>query len=938
VRRFGIPQRLYGIIALGGIGLVAAAVLFVWELRDVHSDLDTLHAEMRQHEQARVMQITLKKQVQAWDRILIRGSNSVDLDQHRAAFYQRSEAVRTSGQELQRTLRDPEAQQLLARFLDAHSAMSQTYETALAQFIAGHGLDPRSADAMVRGQDRAPTNLIDQIVARINVLTNLETRTTDLRGETWEMVAAIAGLVILLCMASAVVSRSITRPLAETVRGLDRVAAGDLRYRIPIAGHDEVTQMNLALNATVEAIQRTHAQLTDAVTASDAAREHLAILHEIDRAILATHAPIKFAETALHHFRQLVRCPRAVLALYDVATGTGTWVAVDMEGHTERPAGTRFPLEMMGDLGALRRGETQIVEASSMSHLPEGRAVAAEGILSYAVVPLIAEGELIGSMNVGASEPGGPRVQDLGVAREIAAQLAIALQQSRLYQQVQASRDRLEAVIDSSPLAIITTDLTGLVQTWNPAATALFGWMPDEVVGRALPIIPADEKDAYAALLARYRQGETLTNIETRRVRKDGALVDVVLSVAPILDAHGRPLSVMGMLADVTQRKQLELQLQQAQKMEAIGQLAGGVAHDFNNLLTVIGGRSSLLLMKMPPDDPGRKHVELIERTSQRAAGLTRQLLAFSRKQVLQPELIDLNTLAAGLTPMLRRLIGEHIEIMMVPGPNLGHVMADPGQIEQVIMNLVVNARDAMRDGGMVKIETGNREIPEVRLHAQGHVPPGQYVVVSVQDAGTGIDAPTLARIFEPFFTTKDPGKGTGLGLSTVHGIVHQSGGYIGVDSAVGRGTTFTIYLPRLTDPVTVTDARTGPQELMRGTETILLVEDEEDVRRLSSEILKTCGYTVLETGEPLEALVIGEQRNGTIDLLLTDMVMPGMRGSELAARLETTNPKLRVLCMSGYADAMIAAAANEPARPFLQKPFTPHDLASKVRQALARS
>jgi CheY-like chemotaxis protein len=262
--------------------------------------------------------------------------------------------------------------------------------------------------------------------------------------------------------------------------------------------------------------------------------------------------------------------------------------------------------------------------------------------------------------------------------------------------------------------------------------------------------------------------------------------------------------------------------------------------------------------------------------------------------------------------------------------------MADPGQVEQVIMNLVVNARDAMPDGGMVKIETANREVPEARLHAQGQVPPGRYVIVSVQDAGSGMDAPTLARIFEPFFTTKERGKGTGLGLSTVHGIVHQSGGYIGVDSVVGRGTTFTIYLPRIAELVSVTAAPTRtPEELMRGTETVLLVEDEADVRQLSSEILKTCGYTVLETGDPLEALMIGEQRNGAIDLLLTDMVMPGMGGSELAERLAATNPKLRVLRMSGYADEMVAAAASEPARLFLPKPFTPHDLAKTVRQAL---
>ncbi len=388
---------------------------------------------------------------------------------------------------------------------------------------------------------------------------------------------------------------------------------------------------------------------------------------------------------------------------------------------------------------------------------------------------------------------------------------------------------------------------------------------------------------------------------------------------------------------DITERKQLEAQLRQAQKLEAIGQLAGGVAHDFNNLLTVIGGRSSLLLQKLHPDDPACKDVELIEKTAQRAAGLTRQLLAFSRKQVLDPKPLNLNALVAGVVPMLRRLIGEHIEVVTVPGGGLGHVMADPGQVEQVVMNLVVNARDAMPDGGMVTIQTANRKLQETALHAQGHVPPGQYASVSVQDTGCGMDSLTLARIFEPFFTTKEPGKGTGLGLSTVHGIVHQSGGYIGVDSAPGRGTTFTIYLPQITDPVEVTHIpATSPRDLMRGTEVILLVEDEDEVRRVASEVLRTCGYTVLETSDPLEALTIAERQNRAIGL--TDLVMPAMRGSELAQRLRTTCPRMRVLYMSGYTNEMIeAASASEPARAFLHKPFTPHDLARKVREVLAR-
>jgi len=399
--------------------------------------------------------------------------------------------------------------------------------------------------------------------------------------------------------------------------------------------------------------------------------------------------------------------------------------------------------------------------------------------------------------------------------------------------------------------------------------------------------------------------------------------------------------------ADITERRQSEealrvseAQLVQAQKMEAVGQLAGGIAHDFNNLLTVIGGRSALLLQRGGFSDAVRTDVELIGKTADRAAALTRQLLAFSRKQVLEPRPVEPNALVGRVVPMLRRLIGEHIELVIVAGRDVGHVLADPGQVEQVIMNLVVNARDAMPDGGMVKIETAGRDLPEAARHAQGHVPPGQYVTLSVQDAGSGMDTATLARIFEPFFTTKEPGKGTGLGLSTVHGIVHQSGGYIGVDSAPGRGTTFTIYLPRIAAGAASPDAAPpAPSGATRGTETVLLVEDEEEVRRLASEILKGCGYTVLETGDPLEALTMAERRSGAVDLLVTDMVMPAMGGSELAERLTITCRGMRVLYISGYTDEMITQAGTSGSgRAFLHKPFTPHDLTRKVREVLTRA
>jgi GAF domain-containing protein len=377
-------------------------------------------------------------------------------------------------------------------------------------------------------------------------------------------------------------------------------------------------------------------------------------------------------------------------------------------------------------------------------------------------------------------------------------------------------------------------------------------------------------------------------------------------------------------------------QLVQAQKMEAIGQLAGGIAHDFNNLLTVIGGRSHLLLKRLPAGEPARRDVELIQKATDRATAMTAQLLAFSRKQVMEPKSLDLNALVEDLAPVLTSLIGADIELVILPGMGLGRVMADPGQMEQVIMNLLVNARDAMTAGGTLRIETDNRDLQAEMAHGQGQIPLGLYVTLTVRDGGCGVDAPTLARMFEPFFTTKGPGKGTGMGLSTVFGIVHQSGGYIGVDSTVGRGTTVTIYLPRTTAPAETAKAQASGAPLARGQATILLVEDEEGVRHLASEILTACGYQVLDTGDPMQALAIGAAHPGTIHLLLTDIVMPGMRGPALATQVLARYPDTRVLYMSGYSDGMFGAqSAVEPAGSLLQKPFTPQALARAVRNAL---
>ncbi len=394
-------------------------------------------------------------------------------------------------------------------------------------------------------------------------------------------------------------------------------------------------------------------------------------------------------------------------------------------------------------------------------------------------------------------------------------------------------------------------------------------------------------------------------------------------------------VTILTLAAAVSERKEVEEQFRQSQKMESIGRLAGGVAHDMNNLLTAMLGSAELLLLDLP-DGPAREEVAEIRAVAERAADLVRQLLAFSRRQVMEPRVLDLNVLVANLRKMLRRLIGEDIELQFIAGPALGSVRADPGQIEQVLLNLSVNARDAMPNGGRLTIETANVELDDPYARTHAGVTPGRYVMLAVSDTGTGMDEHTKAHLFEPFFTTKGPGAGTGLGLSTVYGIVKQSGGDIWVYSEPARGTTLKIYLPRVAAPAEPAEAKHPATPPRRGTETVLVVEDEPVVRVLARKVLRQGGYTVIEAANGVEALEIAGQHAGDIDLLLTDVVMPDMSGRELMRKLSPRLPRLKVLYMSGYADeAIVHHGVLDPGTAFIQKPFMPEGLARKVRQVL---
>jgi signal transduction histidine kinase/ActR/RegA family two-component response regulator len=403
-------------------------------------------------------------------------------------------------------------------------------------------------------------------------------------------------------------------------------------------------------------------------------------------------------------------------------------------------------------------------------------------------------------------------------------------------------------------------------------------------------------------------------------------------------DDRGQPVEIVGSWLDVTERKALEEQYRQAQKMEAIGRLAGGIAHDFNNLLTVVLGYSELALEVLDSEDPLREYVGEINAAGTRGASLTRQLLAFSRRQLLVPRVIDFNVLLDEMGKMLRHLIGEDIDLVVRTAPDLWSVKVDPGQMEQVLMNLVVNSRDAMPRGGMLTIESANVELDQSYLDAHPQAHPGEHIRISVSDTGCGMDAATRARIFEPFFTTKDVDKGTGLGLATVYGIVTQSGGHIEVYSEPGVGTTFKIYIPRERDGILQTKQTALPAGAPRGTETVLLVEDSDGVRSLARLALERSGYRVLEAGHPHEALQILQDCLEPVHIMVTDVVMPEMSGRELAEKLAPDWPGLKVLFISGYTDdAVVRHGILEEGMPFLQKPFTPDALARKVRETLDR-
>ena len=510
-------------------------------------------------------------------------------------------------------------------------------------------------------------------------------------------------------------------------------------------------------------------------------------------------------------------------------------------------------------------------------------------------------------------------------------------ERKRAEEALRRSEIDFRSVVEDAPYGIYRASITGRFLQMNPAFLKMLGYGNEqELSAKDLAtdiFLYSGEYQRLTGLLAHTAE---IKDLEMEWKKQDGNPITVRCSGRRIDDENGAPAYFELFAEDVTEKRVLEKQLRMAQKMEAIGRLSGGIAHDFNNLLGVIIGYSRVLKKALGANQELSEHALEIEKAGQRAASLTKQLLAFSRQQVLTPAILNLNTLAADMQSMLPRLLGEDIEVSLTLDPELDCVKADQSQIEQVIMNLAVNARDAMPEGGKLKIETTNVELDQTYVRNHPGSKPGSYVLLSVADTGTGMDTTTLTHIFEPFFTTKERGKGTGLGLATVYGIVKQSNGYIGVESAPGKGTSFQIYLQRHAGQPEAEEKKVDLEEKLFGSESILLAEDSEPLRELAQSYLEAGGFRVLSAESAEDALKVAARYGGVFDLLLTDVVMPGMNGRVLAEQLLPRQPGMKVLYMSGYTDSFIAGhGVLEPGTHLLHKPFTEEVLIRKVREVL---
>jgi PAS domain S-box-containing protein len=664
----------------------------------------------------------------------------------------------------------------------------------------------------------------------------------------------------------------------------------------------------------------------------------LILLNQVIAASVTRLEPEVILETTCRELAQAFDVPRSTATLLNEDTMTAVVVAEYLA--EDQPTILRNTIPVMNDSSFqyLLNHQTPLVVNDAqndprLEQIPELMHKCSTA--SLLLLPLVIEDRVVGSLGLETVEPRSFSTAEVNLAWSVADQVGGALARAWLDKEHRRLSTAIEQTVDS----VIITDTKGTIVYVNPAFEQVSGYNRHEVIGQNSRILKSGKQDVafYEKLWKTVSAGQVWHGRFINK-KKDGTFYTLDATITPVRDEDDKVVNYVALQRDVTRELQLEDQLRQSQKMEAIGRLAGGVAHDFNNILTVINGHSELLLQRyLDSNDPMRWEVEQIQEAGERAAVLTHQLLAFSRRQSSQPQLLNLNEVITSLQKMVQRLIGENIKLGIKLEPTLGLVKADAGQMEQVLMNLIVNARDAMPQGGKLTIETANVDLDETYTEQHLEMTPGPYVLLTVTDTGVGFDTETQTHIFEPFFTTKESGKGTGLGLSTVYGIIHQSNGDIWVYSELEKGTTFKIYLPQITEEADeeVVSSPT-PVKSLEGTETILLVEDEANVRLVARKFLQKKGYTVLEAGHPKKALQICQQHEEQIDLLITDVIMPDMSGRELAERLSRNFSNLKVLYISGYAnEALDQQGLLGSGIAFLEKPFSSDALARKVREVL---
>ncbi len=752
----------------------------------------------------------------------------------------------------------------------------------------------------------------------------LALRTEDTRG-----LEALSGLRRLGIEAPVIV---VTDALEEDA-GVDALRAGAFDYVL----RERLARLPLTVRMALTEHRRTEDQSRAEARLRAYARQHAAVAQLGQEAL--SGAPMEtLMDAAVRLVARGLGAERVeVLELLpdgeEMLVRAGVGWSYDAIGTARLPA----TAETMSGF-VLRRRESVVSEdVHAERRFAPDPSAEPDALRSAAGVVIAGQGGPFGVLSAHARQAGSFTPDGVHFLESVANLLAEAISRRQAGETLRLLESAVRQATDA--IMISTAELAGdgpAIVYVNPAFSRITGYTASEILGRPGSLLngPHTDPGTLERLGIHLRQGRAFSGELIQR-RKDGTEFRAEVHVAPVRSEDGEITHFVTTQRDVSQRAQLEEQLRQSQKIEAVGRLAGGVAHDFNNILMAITGYATFLLESMDPDHEFRMDIEEIERAANRGAALTHQLLAFSRRQVLQPRVLDLNEIVVDLERMLRRLIGEDIELVTVLDAELGTMKADPGQIQQVLLNLILNARDAMPDGGRLTIETAALTLTESYAHEHVSFIPGDYVRLVVSDNGTGMDSYAKAHLFEPFFTTKEKGKGTGLGLATVYGIVKQSGGYVYVYSELGHGTTFKLYFPRLPMAAGAAPAPTLPRP-GPGTETLLLAEDEESVRTLTRRILESHGYTVLDAQNGLEAMEVARRYDRPIDLLVTDVIMPGMSGPKLAEEIRAARPEIKVLYMSGYTENALAPRGGlDPRTAFLQKPFSPIALAAKIREVL---